>query len=166
MIRPPLQQRGLTLVESLLASAILSFAASAMYMSITASQTQFHYAAHARRGMKLAEELLQYVTVLPYSDPDGASNPGPESGESGVAGFDNIDDFHGYSESAGSLTDVAGNAYPAAHQLFSRSVTVQYGSQNISQLGGAIPGLTVNVTVTNSKGQSWSLSRFVAEPAT
>ena len=164
-MRPTLHKKGFTLVEALLASAILSFAASAIYMSIAASQTQFRHAAHARRGMKLAEELLQYITVLPYDDPDGASSPGPESGESAPAGFDNIDDYHGYSESAGSLTDVAGNAYPDACQLFSRSVTVQYGSQNISELGGTISGLTVIVTVTNSRGQSWSLSRFVADPA-
>jgi len=164
-MRPCLHQKGLTVVEGLLASAILSLAASAVYTSIVASQTQFHYAAHARRGMKLAEELLQYTTVLPYDDPDGPSNPGPESGESGPSSFDNIDDYHDYSESAGALTDVSGNAYPASHQRFSRSATVQYGSQNISQLGGTIPGLTVTVTVTDGQGKSWSLSRFVAEPA-
>ena len=151
-------------MEALIASAVLSVAASAVYLSISSAQAQMHYAAHARRGIRLAEELIQYVTVMPYYDPDGPSNPGPESGESGVSEFDNMDDFHGYAEVRGELKDVAGNSYPVSHQLFSRTMSAEYGSQTVSELGGSIPGLLVTVTAGDQKGQSWSVTRFVPEP--
>ena len=157
-------QLGLTLVESLIASAVLAVAASAVYLSISAAQMQMHYAAHARRGVTLAEEMLQYVTAMPYSDPQGSPDAGPDAGEASIADYDNMDDFHGYTENAGELTDVAGNGYPATHQLFSRSVSAEYVTPNVAALGGAIPGLQVTVTVQSPKGEIWSVTRFVAEP--
>ncbi len=153
------------LVEALIASAVLAMAASAVYLSIASAQAQMHYASHVRRAMSLVEEMLQYVTVMPYDDPDGPSSPGPESGEGGISLFDNMDDFDGYAEARGELKDVAGNSYPAAHQSFSRSISAQYTSETVNELGGAIPGLLVTVTVQDQRGESWSVARFVAEPA-
>ena len=37
--------------------------------------------------------------------------------------FDNIDDFHGYSESAGSLKDQSGTLLPSAYQKFSQRMS-------------------------------------------
>ena len=159
------QQRGLTMMEALIASALLAMAASSVYLSVSSAQVQMHHAAHAQRGLRLAEELIQYVTVMPYDDPDGSSRPRPERGETSVSRFDNMDDFHGYAEAAGELKDVEGNVLPASYQVFNRSVSARYTRQRVSALGGVIPGLLVTVTAEDGEGQTWTVSRFVPEPA-
>ena len=117
-----------------------------------------------QQGMMLAEEMMEYVLSLPYTDPDGASTPGPEANESTPADFDNVDDFDAYIELAGQVRDVAGVLYPEQYQVFSRSVAVQYGSETVAGFGGPIPGLLVTVTVMDNKGRQFVHTRFMPEP--
>ena len=77
--------------------------------------------------------------------------------------FDNADDYHGFSEAAGALADVAGTLYSAPFQDFTRSVTAVYGNVTVTGFASAIPGLTVTVTVQEA-GLTWSVTRFIAEP--
>lgn len=158
-------RNGFTIAEGLIASAVLATAVVAICAAVMAGHSQGTYTEHADRALKLAEELAEYIAVMPYNDPQGASTPGPDSGESGISAFDNADDFHGYSEAAGAIRDVAGNLYPAAYQVFSRSVTAVYTTQTVAQLGGTINGLRVTVTVTDAQGQTWTLTRFIAQPS-
>ena len=123
--------RGMTLVEALLASVILAVAVAAVSQAIVAGQMQSYSALHRRRAVDLAEALMEEVLRLPYNDPDGASAPGPEAGESGRSSFDNIDDYHGFSETGGSVADLAGGTYASAFQGFSRSVTVASGTVTV-----------------------------------
>ena len=74
-----------------------------------------------------------------------------------------MDDFHGYSQAPGEVRDAAGSLHPPLFQLFSRSVTVEYGSETVPGLGDPIPGLTVTVTVQDGKGLTWTSMRFVRE---
>lgn len=164
MVRKPAQARGLTLVEALLAAMILAFSAVAVSQALLAGHQQTQAALHHRRATDLADALMEEILRLPYNDPDGASSPGPEAGETSRLLYDNIDDYHGFSETAGSVTDVAGAAYDARYELFSRSVTVTAGSQTVAGLGPAITGVTIQVTVTDTAGATWSVQRFVAQP--
>lgn len=158
------QIRGFTLVESLLASVLLSLAVLAVSLQISSGHMQMYQAVHAQRATRLAEELTEYIVTLPYHDPDEPTNPGPEADELTVSSFDNADDYDGYSEPAGQVKDMAGQASPETYQLFSRSVTAQYVNQTANGLGGSIPGLLVTVTVQDEKGQTWPVTRFIPQP--
>ncbi len=162
-MKPGNRKGGFTLVEALVAAVILLIGVMAISVAVSSGQMQMYHAVHAQRGAQLAGELMARVLALPYFDPDGASAPGPEVGETSVLDFDNADDFHGYSQAPGQVRDVAGNLYPASFQVFSRSVTVEYGSESVPGLGNPIPGLTVTVTVQDSKGLTWTSTRFVRE---
>ena len=161
----PAWQSGFTLAESLVAAVVLLVAALATSIAITSGHMQMRDSIHTQRAVSLAEELAESILAMPYHDPDGSSNPGPESDEMGVSDFDNADDFHGYSEPTGQLTDTAGIPYADEYQVFSREVTAQYSTQTVTGLGAPITGLTVTVIVRDKKGHEWILTRFIAEGA-
>ncbi len=156
-------QKGFTLMEALLAAAILTVVSIAVSTAIVSGQSRMYDAIRAQRAMSLAEELVESIVAMPYVDPDGESSPGPEPGESGVDAFDNADDFHNYYEAPGEVTDAAGNAYGEDYQLFTRTVSAQYESRDVPGVAAAILGLNVTVTVTDDQGQSWTLTRFIPE---
>ena len=115
--------------------------------------------------MSLAEALLEEIMALPYQDPEGASSPGAEAGESGRSNFDNADDYHGYTESMGTVVDVAGTSYGTTFARFSRSVSATYSTLTVAPLGDPVDGLSVTVTVQDERGVQWTTSRFIPEPA-
>jgi MSHA pilin protein MshD len=159
------RRRGLTIVEAMIAVAILQVTSLAVTYAVVAGQKHSHEGATAMRAVRLAEDLLEEVLFRPYNDPDGSSALGPEAGESDRSQFDNADDYDGYTEQAGSLTDAAGNAYPDVFQGFARSVAMTQGSTHVSGIDADVPGLTVTVTVSNATGQQWQVTGFVAEEA-
>ncbi len=97
----------------------------------------------------LASEMMEEVLASDYDDPDGASELGPESGESSRAKFDNIDDYDGYAESEWLIANQFGEvATGAAAEGLSRSVDVDY--VYVSGQGGADPATFVRITVVVS----------------
>jgi hypothetical protein len=114
--------------------------------------------------MRLAEELMEFALQLGYADPQGGADLGPEAGELGIVNFDNIDDLDGFQQDPGGIEDITGTLHPSEYQVFTRSVSVTYGSETVAELGGAIPGLTVTVTVEDGKGTNCAITRFVPEP--
>ncbi len=160
----PAVRRGMTLVEALLASVILAVAVAAISQAVLAGQMQAYHALHRRRAVDLAEALMEEVLRLPYNDPDGTSSPGPEAGETDRGRFDNIDDYNGFGEAAGTLVDLADAPYDSAYQGFSRSVTVAAASETVAAFGSAIPGMSITVAVTDDSGTTWTLQQFVPEP--
>ena len=109
MRRKRLRAPGFTLIEALIASAVLSFVVAALTQAITAGQMHTHTALHAGRAVQLAEAMLEEVLSKPWSDPQGGSGLGPDDGEAGRGDFDDIDDYHGFTEPAGSLSDATGS---------------------------------------------------------
>lgn len=155
---------GLTLVEALLASVILAIAAAAVSHAVLAGQMQSYDALERVHAVQLAEGLMEEILRLPYDDPDGPSNPGPEAGETSRSLYDNLDDFHGFAEAAGALADATGALYGSAFQGFSRNVTVVAGSETVAGLGSAIAGVDITVTVQNAAGATWVVHQFYPEP--
>ena len=147
-----------------MASVILAVVVVAVTQAIMAGQMQCYDALHRRRGMFLAEALMDEVLRLPYSDPDGASAPGPEAGETERSDYDNIDDFHGFAEVAGNVADAAGVTYGTAYQVFSCSVTVVADSVTVTGLGDALSGVTITVTAQDGAGTTWVVEHFYPEP--
>jgi MSHA pilin protein MshD len=155
---------GLTLVECLVALAILSFAVLAVSYAAVTGQQQVDYADDETRAVRLARDLCEEILSKAYTDPGGAPLFGPESGETSRPQFDDVDDFHGFAESPGQLKDFTGAAHPAAEQEFSRSVTVAAGSQPVASLGRTFPGVTVTVQVSKPGGVSCRAVRFIPQP--
>lgn len=155
---------GFTLIEVLIASAILSFVTLGIVQAVTAGQSRTLDALKRSRAQALAEVLLEEILAKPYADPEGATTFGPDAGESTRSDFDNIDDYHGYLESAGSLADHAEEMYPNQYQSLERSVSVVAVTNSVADLGGDHSGLQVTVSVNEPGGRVWSVQRFVPEP--
>lgn len=118
--------RGFTLVEALLAAVILAMAIAAITMPFTAGAQHELEAARRTLGVTLAQEMMEEVLSKPFYDPNGESLCGPEAGET-RAGFDNIDDYDGYSEADGQIRSFDGSALggPAVAGL-TRHATAKY----------------------------------------
>jgi prepilin-type N-terminal cleavage/methylation domain-containing protein len=162
-------RNGFTLIEVLAAAAILAFVSAVITHTVTAGQVQTHDSLHQARGLFLAEALMEEILRLPYADPsDGSTTLGPETGETTRASFDNADDYHGFPhnssiEAPGAVADLHGVLYPTAYQGFTRTVTCQYVTQNVPDLGGTIEGLLVTVTVRDATQRAWTLTRFIMD---
>lgn len=156
--------RGVSLVEAVLASVVLSIAVAAVATALVAGTQQSYLAVDYRRATELADAMMEEILALPYDDPNGASTPGPEAGESTRADFDNIDDYHNYGESAGAIVDKTGNSYPTEYDSFARSVTVALGTQQPTGFTQAVSGVTIAITISLNGETATNLSRFAPAP--
>ena len=128
-------QRGFSLLETMLVVVIIGVFASSMLLPYT-------YGAKAQQdgndrvlAMKLASDMLEYVLCHRFFDPDPSAapySPGPDSdieASNRPFQFDNIDDFHGYTESEGQLRHLHGDAVDGEqYRYFSREVRCEYTS--------------------------------------
>jgi MSHA pilin protein MshD len=128
MIRPRHEcGRGFTLAEALLAAAILAMAITAITMPFATGAASEQLDGRQTLAVALAQEMIEEILAKPFDDPQGASSPGPEGGETSRSRFDNIDDYHLYTETPGHIADGSGTVItgPAANGL-SRHVTAEY----------------------------------------
>ena len=87
---------GFTLIEAALATIIISTGV----LSILAAQQAYHrknqWANKSGTAMLLANEIRELTYAMPLHDPvTGKGTLGPETGESTVAAYDDVDDFAG-----------------------------------------------------------------------
>ena len=157
------RRHGLTIVECLVAMTILSVIVLVTCHTLAAGHEHIHYGDRVATAARLGSDMLEEIAARDYRDPVTPANFGPEAGEA-RAQFDDVDDYNGYAEAAGSVKDFAGNAYPADEQVFSRRVMVTATTKTIPDLGRDFPGVLVAVTVRASNGQQWQFSRFIPEP--
>lgn len=156
---------GFTLVEVLIASAVLAFVVAAFTQAIVTGQAHAYTAVQQTRAISAAEALMAEIATKNYfSTDDTELDLGPESGETRAVGFDEIDDYHGYAEATGTLTDAQDTAYPTEYSRLSRSVSVAPASNATTVFGSSYSGVWVTITVTDSQGPSWELQRFFFEP--
>lgn len=161
----PQSAAGFSLPEVLIAAMIVAIISLAMTQAIVAGHQQTDNAVTVHRAAVLADSMLERVVALPYNDPDEASSIGPETDETVYTGFDNVDDYHGYSEAAGGLIDASGAALPDAYQAYARSVQVASETLDVADLGGVHDGVRVTVTVTMPDGRQLTVHRWVASEA-
>ncbi len=121
---------GFTLMEAMLAVVVLGIAAAGVLLPFTSGASVRAEGARRTLGARLASDLIEEIVRKPFHDPNGSVydyNPGPDAGETGYAKFDNIDDFHGYSEPQGQVKDAAGAVFTDSnYTYFSRSVVCEY----------------------------------------
>lgn len=170
MIRRPTHARiasrsaGLTLIDSLIAVAVLAIGTAAVTETIVCGHMQTDDALRTQRAMMLADALMEEIISKPYDDPQGLLTFGPDTGETSRSLYDNIDDYHNFTDGPTGLKDAAASDYPSGFQGFTRSVSVAASSTSISGLPVAVSGLQITVTVTDAAGRAWALTRFVMEP--
>ena len=120
-----------TLVESLLAAVILAMTVSSMVVPFVAGAQNDQAAGRGAVAITLAQDLMEEILAKPFSDPDdGNHEPGPDGDEpAGRALFDNIDDYHGYTEPPGAIIPHQGGAPMDDHAAtLSRRAEVAYVS--------------------------------------
>lgn len=121
---------GFTLAEAMMATVVLSIAAAGVLLPFSSGAAVRADGMRRTLAARLASDLIEQIIAKPFHDPNGGSydyNPGPDTGETTVEQFDNIDDFHDYQESQGQVTDADWTIFTdSAYTNFSRTVTCQY----------------------------------------
>ena len=118
-----------TLLEALLAAVVLALAVTAILVPFNSAARNEQADARLTVAVGVAQEMMEEILAQPFEDddPDWARHAGPDPGETQRCLFDNIDDYHGYEEPAGRITDIQGQIVedPAASGL-SRHVAAAY----------------------------------------
>lgn len=121
---------GFTLTEAMLAVTILGFAAASVLVPFVSGAAVRAEGMRRTLGAGLAGDLMEQIVRLPFHDPSGLTSDyslGPELGETGPTLFDNIDDFHNYTEAQGQVKDVTWAVFTdPKYAKYSRSVTCAY----------------------------------------
>jgi MSHA pilin protein MshD len=154
----------MTLAECVIALVILPLAVMAVSFAVTSGQMQSVETIRSARAAELAEALMEEILSKAYSDPQGGTTFGKETGETTRAQMDDMDDFLNFSETAGNLKDATNTAYPTAFQKFSRTATCASGSVTLTGLGTSTLGITITVVVSEGGATLVTLTRFVAKP--
>ena len=92
------RRRGITLVEVAISSVIVSLALVASVRLIGEAHTAHAVGARKMQAALLADTLLSEIITLPYEDPAAPGSLGPETGETDRADFNDVDDYHEYTQ--------------------------------------------------------------------
>jgi len=114
--------QAFTLLESLLASSLLAMAVVGIIVPFVAGDQNQHDDARRTVATNLAQELMEEILTKGFKDPGTLPAPGTSR-----TLFNYLNDYNGYTESAGHMLDNCGNTVtdPGAVGL-SRIVTVSY----------------------------------------
>ena len=154
------RRRGMTLIEAVISLAIVAVMMVAALQTVGNTARSRQAQASLRRGPSLARDLMAEILPNRYVDTGASPVFGPETGEGAGgtrANFDDIDDYHGWSETTiqvkdgTALTDLTG---------WSRSVDVVYvTATDLDTPVGTDTGLKrITVTVTDPQGRKASVS--------
>ncbi|HYF14222.1 MAG TPA: prepilin-type N-terminal cleavage/methylation domain-containing protein [Phycisphaerales bacterium] len=112
--------RGFSLIEAVLASAIVAVLASAALTAAGKAASSRRTANDGALGSQLAHDLARWIATLPYEDTNGVPTFGVDPDD--LAMGDDVDDFDGIGQSP--PVDDTGEALASAE--WSRTVTVSY----------------------------------------
>jgi len=147
-------RRGMTLIEAVISMLIVSIMMVAALRMVGSSARARQAHASRRRGPALARQLVAEIVTAFYAEPNGTGPLGPDAGESGFGrtGFDDVDDYHGWTASPPTAPDGSAMSHLAGWR---RSASVQYVNPNDpDQTVGQDAGLKrVTVTVTDPQGR-------------
>ena len=147
-IRYPKSPRGLTLIEVVASTMIVSLMAVAALNALGAATKSANSIGNRAVAAGMADELMSEILMQPYSDPDGSSVFGHESGESFItrADFDDVDDYNGWNASPPQYRD--GTTIPDRATWKQRVVVSRVVPSNPSQTTGTEQGAKqIHVTI-------------------
>ena len=123
-------RRGFTLAEAMMAVVVLGIAASSLLLPFMSGAAVRAEGINRTLAARLASDLMEEILRRPFHDPNGSEydySPGPDAGGTGFSAYDNIYDFHGYTEAQGQVKDAAGVAFTdPRYSNFSRNVICEY----------------------------------------
>jgi type II secretory pathway pseudopilin PulG len=103
------RRRALTLGEALVATVVVGVMLVAALNTAGGARLARRNLADQCRAELLAQQLMAEITSLPYTDPDGLGlllgSDGVEALAPGRSGFDDVDDFDGWSATPPQLRD-------------------------------------------------------------
>ncbi len=98
-MHPVLHRRGFTLAEALVAVVIVGIACSAMMYSVGDALSTSSASVDASRSGLLAQDLMHEISAVAWADDELPDHWGPEGNESDSktrAGYDDLDDYDGW----------------------------------------------------------------------
>ncbi|MCY2924107.1 MAG: prepilin-type N-terminal cleavage/methylation domain-containing protein [Planctomycetota bacterium] len=160
-------RQGFSLIEAMIASTILAATVTAVSLPFTAGAQNEQDSARTTLAVALAEGLMEEILSKPFDDPAGNQTPGPEAAETSRSLYDNIDDYHNYSDPAGQIKDANGVVFtdPLATGV-SRSATVEYVYLSGQSATQAATIVRVTVTVKYKTQVVSTLQRLVYKYST
>jgi type II secretory pathway pseudopilin PulG len=92
---PRSRRRGFTLIEAAITTIIIGVGCVAMLQLLAAGTLANNDGAELTTAMNLAGNVREAMAGLNYSDPTTPTHWGPESGETSVTAYNDLDDFDG-----------------------------------------------------------------------
>ncbi len=142
------RQRGMTLVELLLAIVIVGIAAAALYSAMAAITARSADPMLRQQSLLLAEAHLEEILAQAYADPGAAS-------ACGRACFDDVLDYHGLDDQP--PHDAQDNVLT---QLAGYRVQVSVTDSSLADGAASVPARYVEVRVTDPAGQQLILGGY------
>lgn len=153
---------GLTVIEALLAAAVLLVCVLGVSMTLGASATQVQTLQTTVTCGILGQELLEEITSKPFPIAGVTTNPGWDQGQHNRAQYDDVGDYDGYTDST-PLKMLDGTAIDSTPPItYTRSVTFSYMSSPSGPTAPSGPFGLVTVTVTPSVGAPVTFVRVVS----
>ncbi len=142
--------RAFTLVELIFAMVVISVALVGVMSVMSFTTRNSADPVLRQQAIAIAEAYMEEIFLKNYIDPDA-------DGEAARALYDDIDDYHGLSDSG--AHDQQGNAISG---LSGYSVSVSVVAQNYGPSGAAVAGTKIDVTVIDPSGEQLTLSGYRA----
>src|SRR4051794_27329725 len=132
--------RGLTLIEVVASTMIVSLMAVAALNALGAATKSANSIGNRAVAAGLADELMSEIVTQPYSDLDGSPAFGRESGESTSprSAFDDVDDYNGWNVSPPQYRD--GTVIPDRTNWRQRVTVTYVVPTNPTQTAGSDQG--------------------------
>ena len=154
--------RGFTLIEALMASAVLAMAITAITMPFAAGAKNEQVDARQTLAVGLAQEMMEEILSKPFDDPNETSTPGPEATETSRRRFYNVDDYNGYSEASGAIEDINGIVITdGAAAGLSRDVSAEYFYVTGQDMGKKSTFVRVTTAVRHNGNPLVTVTRLV-----
>ena len=153
-------RRAFTLMEALLASAILLIGVLSVTVPFASGARNEQADARQTLAVALAQEMMEEILSKSFTDSEPNSRLGPEPGET-RSQFDSYDDYDGLVEPPGGIRNFQGTACadPVAADL-SRSVSVSYIRVPGQSLSEPYSFVLVQVTIREGAREIVKLSRL------
>ncbi|MFB0554889.1 MAG: prepilin-type N-terminal cleavage/methylation domain-containing protein [Phycisphaerae bacterium] len=160
-------RRGFTLAEAMMATVVLGIAATGVLLPFTSGAAVRAEGMRRTLAAKLAGDLMEQIITRPFHDPDGSAydyNLGADAGETTFEDFDNLDDFHDYSELQGQVKDAAGTVFTDLNYArFSRDSICDYVYVPQESGAGVWKNIRITVRVYYSGKEIAAINRLVSE---
>ena len=148
-------QRGVTLVELVIAIVIIGIAVSGVLATYGMAVAHSADPMLQQQALAIGEAYLDEILARAPADPDAAETGGAEAGET-RADYDDVQDYAGLSELPTSQAGVA------LAGLEAYAVTVAVHPIAIGPAGDTAPALAVDVTVSRPPEVSLTLTGYRA----